>query len=61
MSKDLYDFRFDKIDKTLERLGNDIVACRLEIAKLKLRSSLWGGFAGLGAALGVVVWKFILS
>lgn len=49
----------DKIDRKLTVVHAEVMKNRVEIAKLKVRSSLWGGIAGVGGALVVLIWKLM--
>ena len=46
--------RLDSIDHKVDKL-------LAEVSQLKLKASWWGAWAGLGTALGVVLWKFLLG
>ena len=51
--------QLESIDDTLGAVQKEIVQMKIEIAMLKIKSSLWGALAGLGSAGGLLIWEMI--
>ena len=45
----------ERQNRNIEKLFGITSQCRIEIAKLQVKSSIWGGLSGLIAALTVIL------
>ena len=49
-------FRLDEQGRELRCVSDRLARIEAAVAALKIKAGLWGGLAGLGAALGVFVY-----
>jgi len=47
----------ERQNTNIEKLFSSTTQCRLEIAKLQVKSSVWGGIAGAVTALAAIFWN----
>lgn len=48
--------KLDELQKSVDRLEDALVLVRIDVAKLKVKSGLWGAIAGtIPAAIGIVL------
>lgn len=52
-------YTLQKMEAVLERLEEQVVGLRIEVAALKVKSGIWGAVAGLASATLVVVGWFL--
>jgi hypothetical protein len=47
------------IIKKLDNLDEKVTNLRVEVAKLKVKASVWGGVGGVITAVGILLWKVL--
>jgi len=47
----------ERQNDNIEKLFSSTTQCRLEIAKLQVKSSVWGGIAGAVTAILAIFWN----